>query len=165
MNQSTAHEHAPTRPGTLAGTVLCRLVVPAWILAGAAFKLWERNPQLLPKPVTDVTDFVFVRTLGIPRESYLEPAMRRPNLTVVTQAMTRRLMLEGRRCVGVVYQRHGREIEARAGREVILSAGGVSSPQILELSGIGNPAILKQHGIEVRHALPAVGENRINGMN
>ena len=76
MNQSTAHVHAPTRPGTLAGTVLCRLVVPAWILAGAAFKLWERNPQLLPKPVTDVTDFVFVRTLGIPRESYLEPAMR-----------------------------------------------------------------------------------------
>jgi hypothetical protein len=76
MNQSTAHDHAPTRPGTLAGTLLCRLLVPAWILAGAAFKLWERNPQLLPKPVTDVTDFVFVRTLGIPRETYLEPAMR-----------------------------------------------------------------------------------------
>lgn len=76
MNQSTAHATAPVRPGTLAGTVLCRLVVPAWILAGASFKLWERNPQLLPKPVTDVTDFVFVRTLGIPRESYLEPAMR-----------------------------------------------------------------------------------------
>jgi choline dehydrogenase len=68
-------------------------------------------------------------------------------------------VLEGRRCVGVVYQRHGREIEVRAGREVILSAGGVASPQILELSGIGNPEILKRHGIEVRHALPAVGEN------
>ena len=76
MNQSTAHAPAPARPGTLAGTVLCRVVVPAWILAGASFKLWERNPQLLPKPVTDVTDFVFVRTLGIPRETYLEPAMR-----------------------------------------------------------------------------------------
>ena len=76
MNQSTAHAPAPARPGTLAGTVLCRVLVPVWILAGASFKLWERNPQLLPKPVTDVTDFVFVRTLGIPRETYLEPAMR-----------------------------------------------------------------------------------------
>lgn len=66
-----------SRPkGNRAGTILCRLVVPGWILAGAAFKLWERNPQLLPKPVTDVTDFVFVRTLGISRESYLDPAMR-----------------------------------------------------------------------------------------
>ena len=90
---------------------------------------------------------------------YLKPAMRRPNLTVVTEAMTKRLVLEGRRCVGVVYEHRGRDEEVRAGREVILSAGAVSSPQILELSGIGNPAILKDHGIEVRHALPAVGEN------
>ena len=60
----------------LACKVLARGIVPAWIAAGAAFKLWERNPQLLPKPVTDVTDFIFVRTLGIPRETYLDPAMR-----------------------------------------------------------------------------------------
>lgn len=66
---------APSR-GSRAGTVLCRLVVPGWILAGAAFKLWERNPQLLPKPVTDVTDFLFVKQLGISREAYLDPAMR-----------------------------------------------------------------------------------------
>ena len=63
-------------PGNLVGTLLCRLIVPGWIVAGAGFKLWERNPQLLPKPVTDVTDFLFVKTLGIPRESYLDPAMR-----------------------------------------------------------------------------------------
>jgi choline dehydrogenase len=61
--------------------------------------------------------------------------------------------------VGVVYERWGREIEARAGREVILCAGAVATPQLLELSGIGKPEVLKAHGIEVRHPLPAVGEN------
>lgn len=90
---------------------------------------------------------------------YLQPAMRRPNLTVVTEAPTRRILFEGKRCVGVAYEQWGREIEVRAGREVILCAGAVATPQLLELSGIGNPAILARHGIAVRHALPAVGEN------
>jgi choline dehydrogenase len=90
---------------------------------------------------------------------YLEPARRRPNLNVVTEVPVRRLMLDGRRCTGVVYERWGKHIEARANREVILSAGAIATPQLLELSGIGRPEILKQHGIEVRHALPAVGEN------
>ena len=78
---------------------------------------------------------------------YLRPAMKRGNLTVVTEAPTRRLVLEGKRCVGVVYERFGREVEVRAGREVILCAGAVATPQLLELSGIGNPEILKRHGI------------------
>ena len=90
---------------------------------------------------------------------YLEPAKRRPNLNIVTEGPTRRVLLEGKRCVGVVYERWGREIEARAGREVILCAGAVATPQLLELSGIGKPEVLKAHGIEVRHPLPAVGEN------
>jgi choline dehydrogenase len=90
---------------------------------------------------------------------YLTPAMSRPNLRIVTEALTQRLVLEGKRCVGVVYEQGGRQVEARAAREVILSAGAVSSPQILELSGIGRPEVLKAHGIEVRHELPAVGEN------
>ncbi len=72
----TTETPAAPSPRHLACKVLARGIVPAWIAAGAAFKLWERNPQLLPKPVTDVTDFVFVRMLGIPRESYLDPAMR-----------------------------------------------------------------------------------------
>ena len=90
---------------------------------------------------------------------YLEPAMRRPNLRVVTEAPTRRVLLEGKRCVGIVYAQGGREVEARAGREVILCAGAVATPQLLELSGIGKPEILKKHGIAVQHASPAVGEN------
>jgi len=90
---------------------------------------------------------------------YLRPAQNRPNLRIVTEAPTRRLLLEGRRCVGVVYALRGQEFEARCGRAVVLSAGAVATPQLLELSGIGRPEILQAHGIEVRHALPAVGEN------
>ena len=63
-------------PTALAGTLLARVIVPLWIIAGGAVKLWERNPQLLPKPVTDVTDWLFVSGMGIPRERYLDPAMR-----------------------------------------------------------------------------------------
>jgi choline dehydrogenase len=90
---------------------------------------------------------------------YLERAMRRSNLHVLTEAPVRRVMLEGRRCVGLVYRQRGRDIEVRAAREVILSAGAVATPQLLELSGIGRPEILEKHGVAVRHALPAVGEN------
>jgi choline dehydrogenase-like flavoprotein len=96
---------------------------------------------------------------------YLAPAMRRPNLRIVTEAPTRRVLLEGKRCVGIVYAQGGREVEARAGREVILCAGAVATPQLLELSGIGRPEVLKKHGIEVRHASPAVGENFRDHLN
>ncbi|MFM9180560.1 MAG: MauE/DoxX family redox-associated membrane protein [Phycisphaerales bacterium] len=63
-------------PTALAGTLLARVIVPLWIIAGGAVKLWERNPQLLPKPVTDVTDWLFVSGMGMSRERYLDPAMR-----------------------------------------------------------------------------------------
>jgi choline dehydrogenase len=98
-------------------------------------------------------------------KAYLEPAMKRPNLTVVTDAPTRKVLLEGKRCVGIVYERWGRQVTVRAGREVILSAGAVATPQLLELSGIGRPDVLKAHGIEVRHALAAVGENFRDHLN
>jgi len=96
---------------------------------------------------------------------YLGPAKGRPNLNIVTEAPTRRVLLEGKRCVGVAYEKWGRTVEARAGREVILCAGAVATPQLLELSGIGNPTILKQHGIAVQHASPAVGENFRDHLN
>jgi len=96
---------------------------------------------------------------------YLRPAMRRPNLRVVTEALTLRVLLEGTRCVGVEYQAGGQVVQARAGREVVLCAGAVSTPQILELSGIGRPEVLQQHGIPVLHELPAVGENFRDHLN
>jgi choline dehydrogenase len=89
---------------------------------------------------------------------YIRPAMKHANLHVVTNAMTLRVVLEGKRCAGVEYEKDGKVVQARA-RETILSAGGVASPQILELSGIGQPELLKRHGIEVKHELRAVGEN------
>jgi choline dehydrogenase len=96
---------------------------------------------------------------------YLEPARKRPNLTIVTNAPTQRVLLEGRRCVGIAYEEAGRTVEARAGCEVILCAGAVATPQLLELSGIGNPDVLKKHGIAVQHASPAVGENFRDHLN
>jgi choline dehydrogenase-like flavoprotein len=91
--------------------------------------------------------------------AYLDPARRRPNLEIQTFAHARRLVLDGKRVVGVEYDVKGRTQTARAGRAVVLSAGAVQSPQLLELSGIGTPEVLRSHGIEAQHALPGVGEN------
>jgi choline dehydrogenase len=90
---------------------------------------------------------------------YLDPARGRSNLTIRTNALTECLLLEGKRCVGVRYTADGKQHEARAGREVVVSAGSINSPQLLELSGIGQPDLLKDLGIEVRHELKGVGEN------
>jgi choline dehydrogenase len=90
---------------------------------------------------------------------YLRPAKRRPNLRIVTEAMTQSLLLDGKRCMGIVYKKGGSIVEARCAKEVILSAGAIGSPQILELSGIGRPELLQGHGIAVNHELPGVGEN------
>jgi len=90
---------------------------------------------------------------------YLDPARSRPNLTIQANALTECLLLEGKRCVGVRYTVNGQQREARANREVIVSAGSINSPQLLELSGIGQPELLKSLGIEVRHELKGVGEN------
>jgi len=92
-------------------------------------------------------------------ECYLKPARSRQNLHVVTGAMAEHLSFDGKRCTGVVYTINGHRQEAKAGREVIVSAGAIASPQLLELSGIGNPEVLSSQGIEVVHALKGVGEN------
>jgi choline dehydrogenase len=91
--------------------------------------------------------------------AYLAPARARPNLTVVTGALALKVELDGGRATGLRYARGGRVETARAAREVILAAGAIGSPHLLQLSGIGAPARLEAAGIEVRHPLPAVGEN------
>ena len=92
-------------------------------------------------------------------DAYLRPAMKRDNLEVITRAQVQRLELDGKRATGVVYRRRGREHVARAGREVILSAGAFNSPQILMLSGIGPAEHRGDVGVPVAHARPGVGRN------
>jgi choline dehydrogenase len=94
---------------------------------------------------------------------YLEPARRRPNLSIVANALTEGLLFDGKRCVGVRYTVAGQQREARATREVVVSAGSINSPQLLQLSGIGQPERLKGAGIVVRHELKGVGENLRDG--
>jgi choline dehydrogenase len=91
--------------------------------------------------------------------AFLRPAMRRRNLDVITHAHATRILFEGRRASGVEYLRGGKTVSVRARREVVVCAGSVQSPQLLELSGIGNPSLLRSHGLEVLHANPHVGEN------
>jgi len=91
-------------------------------------------------------------------KAFLRTAMKRPNLTVVTGAHTERVIVEGRRCVGVEY-RGDVDYVAHARCEVILSAGAVNSPQLLELSGIGDGERLRRLGIDVVRDLRGVGEN------
>lgn len=91
--------------------------------------------------------------------AYLKPAMKRKNLEVRTSALASRILLEGRRAVGIRYSTGGQEIEVRARKEVILSGGPINSPQLLKLSGIGPAAELRAHGITVAADLPGVGEN------
>jgi choline dehydrogenase len=83
--------------------------------------------------------------------AFLDPARSRPNLRIETDALVDKVILEGKRCVGVAYSVHGQKREARVNREVIVSCGSVQSPGVLEHSGIGQPELLRKHGIEVRH--------------
>ncbi|MGI9479546.1 MAG: GMC family oxidoreductase [Hyphomicrobiaceae bacterium] len=92
-------------------------------------------------------------------QCYLEPAKSRDNLTIATDAHAERLMFDGTRCTGVRYSVNGATHEALAASEVIVSAGAVASPQLLELSGVGQPERLRGLGIEVVHDLKGVGEN------
>lgn len=92
-------------------------------------------------------------------DAYLRPALDRPNLTVLTHALTTRVVLDGTRAVGVSYLRHGVEQVAHAEAEVILSGGAINSPQLLMLSGIGPAEHLRDVGIDVAVHLPGVGEN------
>jgi choline dehydrogenase len=91
--------------------------------------------------------------------AYLKPAKGRANLRIETDAQATGLIIQGRRAVGVKYIQNGVVLEAHAAREVILSAGALQSPQLLQLSGIGPSHLLQRHGIDVVHDLPGVGQN------
>ncbi|WP_446692682.1 GMC family oxidoreductase [Roseibium salinum] len=92
-------------------------------------------------------------------KGFLRPALKRANLRLITQAETKSILLDGKRAAGVAFTHKGQEMTARAQREVLLAAGAINSPKVLELSGIGDGAVLADRGIAVRHESAGVGEN------
>ena len=90
---------------------------------------------------------------------YLKPARKRNNLTVLTESIADKLIFDGKKCIGINYLQNGNPLSAYARKEVILCAGSIESPAILERSGVGNPRILKNAGVEPIHTLEEVGEN------
>jgi choline dehydrogenase len=132
------------------------------IIAAAAERGWPTNPDYNSGDQEGFGYFQVTQKDGrrwSAKRAYLEPAMKRPNLKVEIEAHTTGITFEGRRATGITYLQGRQTRTAKARREVILAAGAVQSPQLLELSGIGRPEILKAQGIDVRHALPGVGEN------
>jgi choline dehydrogenase len=96
---------------------------------------------------------------------YLRPAKARANLRIVANAQATRLHVTNKRCTGVTYKLGDQSITANAANEVILCAGAVATPQLLELSGIGGPQLLADQGIDVVHELTGVGENLRDHIN
>jgi choline dehydrogenase len=92
-------------------------------------------------------------------KGFLRPALRRPNLKVVTGAEASAIELEGRRARGLRFRKDGAPCRVEVRGEIVLAAGAIGSPQLLQLSGLGPGALLKEHGIPLAHELPGVGEN------
>ncbi|KMZ12430.1 Choline dehydrogenase [Candidatus Burkholderia humilis] len=90
---------------------------------------------------------------------YLHPALERKNLTVECSVTVQRVAFNGKRAVGIVATRNGEQLQFRAKREVILAAGAVDTPKLMQLSGLGDKALLAKHGIALVQELPAVGKN------
>ena len=90
---------------------------------------------------------------------YLDPVKSRSNLTVITGALAQKVILDGKKATGIEYKVNGNVQTAHAAKEVVLSAGPIGSPHILQLSGIGDKDILEKAGVEVKHHLPGVGQN------
>jgi choline dehydrogenase len=92
--------------------------------------------------------------------AFLRPVRKRANLRIVTHAQAERILFDGRRAAGILFRgADGRLAKATVGRELLLSAGAINSPQLLQLSGIGPASLLQENGIKVLHALSGVGEN------
>ncbi|MCB1971591.1 MAG: choline dehydrogenase [Geminicoccaceae bacterium] len=119
------------------------------------------NPDYNGQTQEGVAKFQLSMHGGLRRSAavaYLREARKRPNLVIVTHALTRRIILEEGRAVGVHYRCHGIDHEVRARREVVLCAGAIQSPQLLMLSGIGPSTHLAEVGIEPAIELPGVGQ-------
>lgn len=91
--------------------------------------------------------------------AHLHPALKRNNLTLLTDVHSRKILLDGKTATGIEYEHKGKIVTATASKEVILSAGSIGSPQLLQLSGIGPQSVLEEAGVPLKHELAGVGEN------
>ena len=133
----------------------------AWVTAAEQFGL-PRNPDFNGAMDSGVGSYQLTIRNGWRSSAsvaFLAPARHRANLHIVPGAHVTRLLLDGATATGVEWLGDGQLHSARAEREVILAAGAIQSPQVLQLSGIGPPDLLRRHGIEVRVDAPEVGEN------
>ncbi|TDT78112.1 choline dehydrogenase [Litoreibacter halocynthiae] len=148
-------------PLQVSPTRLKRDIVDKWIDAAEAAG-YKKNPDYNDGDQEGVGYFQLTMSKGRRCSSaaaYLKPARGRQNLEVITHAQAKRLVLDGKRVVGVQVDINGQHTEIRARREVVLSAGSIGSPQILMLSGIGDVNTIKPHGINMVHELKGVGRN------
>ncbi|MGH7111120.1 MAG: GMC family oxidoreductase [Stellaceae bacterium] len=146
--------HTADRP------LLCHKIIAAGTEIGLEYRA---DVNHLPPGAGDSIGWVQQTRRGRRRQSaartYLRPALRRSNLRMVTGALVHRVVLDGRRAVGVQFSRGERMERADARAEVILCAGAIGSPHLLQLSGIGDPKHLDRIGVAPAHALPGVGKN------
>ena len=154
--------HGQGGPLSVSDMRLQRPICDAWVEAAQAAG-YPLNPDYNGAEQEGVGYFQLTTRNGRRCSSavaFLKPVQSRSNLQVVTRAATKRILFEGARATGVVYQdTEGREHTIKAGAEVILSAGAIGSPQLLMVSGIGEAQHLKEHGIDVVADLPGVGKN------
>jgi choline dehydrogenase len=132
------------------------------LIAAAGECGYPRNPDYTSGKQDGFAYFQLTQKNGVrwsTKRAFLEPAMKRANVRVETDAHATKIILDDKRATGVAYRKGTASVVAKARREVLLCAGAVQSPQLLELSGIGRPDILQAQGIDVLHALPGVGEN------
>ena len=140
--------------------LLCRAAVEAGRQIGCEYR---EDVNDLPRDADDGIGWVQQTRGGRRRasaaRSYLRPVLRRPNLQVITGALVHRVLFDGSRAIGVEYSRGGGTQRVDVAGEVILSAGAIGSPHILQLSGVGDPEHLGRVGIDVHHELSGVGRN------
>jgi choline dehydrogenase-like flavoprotein len=139
---------------------LCHKIIEAGTEIGLEY---HEDVNHLPPGCGDNIGWVQQTRRGRRRQSaartYLRPALKRPNLTVLTNALVHRVVLDGKRAVAVEFSRGGPIERIDAMCEIILCGGAIGSPHMLQLSGIGDPEHLRKIGVTVNHALPGVGKN------
>ena len=150
-------QHGPLHIQPIAPSQLCDAFIGAAVQSGI-----PANPDYNGRSQEGAGYFQITTHRGLrcsAAAAYIRPAKARANLEVRTDAHTLRVLSSDGRATGVCYERAGKVVEVSARKEVILAAGAINSPQILQLSGIGPGALLQQYGIPVVRDLPGVGAN------